>query len=196
MRLIGAMLLEQNDEWAVSRARCMSLESSPSSAMIHRPRAAYLWPDGRPEPASCSGHDRRTFTISWDAIVRPTQASRPSPTLSPIWPNAASETPATASKGAGTFTATYDTATKMLTWKGEYKDLSGDAKAAHFHGPAPVGKAAAPVIPIDASKSPFQGSATLTDAQAADLGAGMWYVNIHTAANPGGEIRGQIVKGK
>ena len=110
--------------------------------------------------------------------------------------NAASETPATASKGTGSLTAAYDTATKMLTWKGEYKDLSGDAKAAHFHGPAPVGKAAAPVIPIDASKSPFQGSTTLTDAQAADLAAGMWYVNIHTAANPGGEIRGQVVKGK
>jgi hypothetical protein len=39
--------------------------------------------------------------------------------------------------------------------------------------------------------SPLQGSATLTDAQAADLQAGRWYVNIHTAANPGGEVRGR-----
>ena len=42
--------------------------------------------------------------------------------------------------------------------------------------------------------SPFKGSATLTDAQAADLQKGMWYVNVHTAANPGGELRGQLMK--
>ena len=42
--------------------------------------------------------------------------------------------------------------------------------------------------------SPIKGSATLTDAQAADLDAGKYYVNIHTAANKGGEIRGQITK--
>ena len=42
--------------------------------------------------------------------------------------------------------------------------------------------------------SPIKGEATLTDAQAADLVAGKYYINIHTAANPGGEIRGQVVK--
>jgi hypothetical protein len=42
--------------------------------------------------------------------------------------------------------------------------------------------------------SPAKGTATLTDAQAADLQAGRWYINIHTAANRGGEIRGQVVK--
>ena len=42
--------------------------------------------------------------------------------------------------------------------------------------------------------SPARGKATLTDAQAADLMAGRWYVNIHTAANKGGEIRGQVTK--
>ena len=36
------------------------------------------------------------------------------------------------------------------------------------------------------------GSATLTDVQAADLMAGKWYFNLHTAAHPGGEIRGQV----
>jgi hypothetical protein len=39
-----------------------------------------------------------------------------------------------------------------------------------------------------------QGSATLTDAQAADLLAGRYYINIHTAATPAGEIRGQVTK--
>ncbi len=46
----------------------------------------------------------------------------------------------------------------------------------------------------NAGSSPAEGSATLTDAQAADLVAGKYYVNIHTAANPGGEIRGQVTK--
>ena len=32
--------------------------------------------------------------------------------------------------------------------------------------------------------SPAEGSATLTDAQAADLMAGKYYINVHTAANP------------
>jgi len=44
--------------------------------------------------------------------------------------------------------------------------------------------------------SPITGSASVTDAQAADLRAGKWYVNVHTAANPGGEIRGQVVPAK
>ncbi len=50
------------------------------------------------------------------------------------------------------------------------------------------------LIPFQGAEAPITGSATLTDAQLADLEAGRLYVNIHTAANPGGEIRGQIVK--
>ena len=38
----------------------------------------------------------------------------------------------------------------------------------------------------------IHGTATLTDAQVSDLNAGLWYFNIHTAAHPGGEIRGQM----
>ena len=46
----------------------------------------------------------------------------------------------------------------------------------------------------NAAASPITGTATLTDAQVADLEAGKYYVNIHTAANRGGEIRGQLTK--
>jgi len=60
-----------------------------------------------------------------------------------------------------------------------------------------MGASAAPVIPFKGKlKSPIKGSATLTDAQAADLAAGNYYVNVHTAANKDGEIRGQIEAAK
>jgi hypothetical protein len=104
------------------------------------------------------------------------------------------EVPPNQSAGAGSVTATYDTASKKLSWQGSYSGMSGNATAAHFHGPAEAGKNAGVAVPITPNASPFQGSATLTDAQAADLMAGKWYVNVHTAANPGGELRGQLLK--
>jgi CHRD domain len=72
--------------------------------------------------------------------------------------------------------------------------LTGPATAAHFHGPAAVGANAGVVVPFNPVTSPITGKATLTDAQIADLETGKWYANVHTAANPGGEIRGQMVK--
>jgi hypothetical protein len=106
-----------------------------------------------------------------------------------------SEVPATTSSATGTADLDYDAATKKLSWKVSYSGLSGPATAAHFHGPAEVGKNAGVAVPIAGiANSPAEGSATLTDAQASDLLAGKLYVNIHTAANPGGEIRGQVTK--
>jgi len=109
------------------------------------------------------------------------------------------EVPPNTTGGSGTLTATFDPATKMLTWKGSFSGLTGPATAAHFHGPAEPGKNAGVAVFISKKDtpftSPFEGSATLTDAQAADLTAGRWYVNIHTDANKGGELRGQLVKG-
>jgi hypothetical protein len=107
----------------------------------------------------------------------------------------AAEVPANTSAGKGTADINYDTASKMLTWKVTYSGLTGPATAGHFHGPAEAGKNAGVAVPIPTiATSPSEGSATLTDAQAADLMAGKYYVNVHTAANPGGEIRGQVTK--
>ena len=109
-----------------------------------------------------------------------------------------SEVPPNTTSGTGSVTATYDPATKELTWSGTFSGLTGPAMAAHFHGPAEVGKNAGVQIWISEKgkpfESPFKGSAKLSDAQASDLMSGQWYVNIHTKANPGGEIRGQLVK--
>jgi hypothetical protein len=109
---------------------------------------------------------------------------------------ASNEVPPNGSKGTGEVTASYDTASKTLSWKGSYSGLSGPATAAHFHAgePGKNGGVAVPIFQGASAKSPFAGSKTLTDAQAADLLAGKWYVNIHTAANKGGEIRGQVTK--
>ena len=109
--------------------------------------------------------------------------------------NAQNQTTPNDSKGTGTAEVTYDTASKTLTWTINFDGLTGPAIMAHFHGPAAPGANAGVALMIGANPtSPAKGTATLTDAQAADLQAGRWYINIHTAANRGGEIRGQVVK--
>ena len=109
----------------------------------------------------------------------------------------ASEVPPTASTGTGTVEATYDTASKKLSWKGSVSGLTANATAAHFHGPAEMGKNAGVMVPAPGvTNGPFEGSATLTDDQAKALLAGETYFNVHTPTNPGGEIRGQVMKAK
>ncbi len=106
------------------------------------------------------------------------------------------EVPANDSKGTGSAQLTYDPATKHLTWKVTYSGLSGPATAAHIHGPAAPGGDAPVVIKFADPASPIEGSATLTAAQASDLEAGKWYINVHTAEHKSGEIRGQVTPAK
>ncbi|NYF77823.1 CHRD domain-containing protein [Granulicella arctica] len=109
---------------------------------------------------------------------------------------ASSEVPAKDSAGTGTLTATLDTDTNEFKYHVEFNGLTGPVVAAHFHGPAVAGANAKPQLPIKTSPiaSPIEGHATLTAEQAKDLADGKWYFNLHTSANPGGEIRGQIAK--
>ncbi len=110
----------------------------------------------------------------------------------------ADEVPPTDSKGTGKVTATLNTADKKFSYTVSYSGLTGAATMAHFHGPAAAGANAPPVVAVPASAlaNPMKGSQVLTDAQIADLKAGQWYFNIHTAAHPGGEIRGQVAAAK
>lgn len=122
--------------------------------------------------------------------------------MKPIMPNAsamttrlsgASEVPPVMSSASGTVEATLNKQTSELSWTVTYSGLSGPVTGAHFHGPAMAGTNAGVVVPITGNlTSPIRGVASLTAAQVADLMAGKWYVNLHTAANPNGEIRGQL----
>jgi hypothetical protein len=82
----------------------------------------------------------------------------------------------------------------VLSWKVTFTGLSGEVTGAHIHGPASPGENAGVVIPFMTGLSgTITGQTNLTSAQALDLAAGRWYVNIHTVAFPGGEIRGQLM---
>jgi CHRD domain-containing protein len=105
---------------------------------------------------------------------------------------ASEEVPATESSGAGTADVTLDTAANKVSWKITYENLTGDATAAHFHGPAKVGENAGPIVDITANIK--DGSADVTADQAKMISEGNTYINIHTAKYPDGEIRGQVLK--
>ena len=112
--------------------------------------------------------------------------------------NGASEVPPVTTAGKGSATASLNTATKMLTWSVDYSGMSGPVTAGHIHGPAAPGANAGVLVPLAGNPaslaSPIKGSATLTDAQISDLEAGRTYINLHTADNKAGEIRGQLVR--
>ncbi|MDQ3060658.1 MAG: CHRD domain-containing protein [Pseudomonadota bacterium] len=106
---------------------------------------------------------------------------------------ASNEVPPVVSQGSGSVDALFNKDNNLLRWRVSYTGLSGPATAAHFHGPAPIGANAGVALPWPGPvSSPMEGRATLTAAQAADLLAGRWYANIHTATHPGGEVRGQM----
>ena len=91
---------------------------------------------------------------------------------------------------AGRFTATVSGTT--LKWTLTFSHLSGAATAAHVHL-GKRGKAGAVVIPLcGPCKSSVTGSAPVTIGLLNTMKDGGAYVNVHTARNPNGEIRGQL----
>ena len=101
----------------------------------------------------------------------------------------------TGSLGTGSASMTFDDITNILSWDISWSGLSGPALVAHFHGAATPNQNAAVQVNFFAIApgNPSIGSTVIDNFQAADLLAGLWYINIHTANNPGGEIRGQVL---
>ncbi len=97
--------------------------------------------------------------------------------------------------GTGSAAVTLDTNTNVLSWNVSWSGLTGAAIFAHFHGPALPNQNAGAQVDIGAISglvSPSIGNSLIAAGQANDLLAGLYYINIHTGAFPGGEIRGQV----
>jgi len=102
------------------------------------------------------------------------------------------QNPPVETDASGEAEVTFDTETRQLSWEMEHSGLSGDPTAAHFHGPADPGENAGVQVPMPDPSSGSEGSAELTEEQAEMLMDGKLYINVHTEANPNGEIRGQV----
>ena len=109
--------------------------------------------------------------------------------------NGAQEVPPAATQGSGSAQVVFDSRTSTLSWTINHSGMTGPATAAHFHGPANPGQNAGVLVPIaNINAQPVKGQVVITAQQAGDLAAGRWYINIHSARYPGGEIRGQVVR--
>jgi hypothetical protein len=108
----------------------------------------------------------------------------------------ASAVPSGPGGGSAVLQASLNRQTRMLVWSLTYVGLSGPPTGAQFHGPAMPGENAAVAMLIAVGRrTPHTGSVTLSSAQADDLLAGKWYLNLLTAASPAGEVRGQVMIG-
>jgi CHRD domain len=106
--------------------------------------------------------------------------------------NGASEVPANASTATGTATLTFNTSTKVFSITVTHNIAT--PTNGHIHKGA-SGVSGPAVFPFASFTSPISYTSAALDAtQETDLNANLYYVNIHTAAFGGGEIRGQLIK--
>ena len=114
--------------------------------------------------------------------------------------NGGQEVPETNSNAFGVAFMTLEKDTGTLYYSITFTDdkLVGTETATHFHGPANPGESAAVVFTVSPDVSPLGSPKTgsvgpLTNKQINDLTKGLFYLNIHTSAFSGGEIRGQVL---
>ncbi len=104
----------------------------------------------------------------------------------------ASEVPPVATNATGNAIVAVHPQTRAITGTANYTGVT--ASAAHIHtgaagtnGPVTIG------LTLGTNSATLPASTTLTEAQFADLITGNHYVNVHSSANPGGELRGQLL---
>ena len=102
----------------------------------------------------------------------------------------AGNVPANKSDAFGEAQFTYDTATRQLDYYVTYDGIA--PSKIDLHGPAGTSESAAMIADFPISESPVTGKVTLTPDQGTALLAERTYVDIHSQAFAGGEIRGQI----
>lgn len=121
----------------------------------------------------------------------PTPTPNPNATFNATL-NGASESTPNASTATGSATLSFNTTTKIFTITVTHTIAA--ATNGHIHKGA-IGVSGSPVFPFSSFTSPITYTSVALDAsQEADLNAELYYVNIHSAAFPGGEIRGQLIK--
>jgi Cu/Zn superoxide dismutase len=95
-------------------------------------------------------------------------------------------------RGAFTVTITKQSSSAVLVWQLTFSRLTGKAFAAHIHSGA-RGKPGPVIVPLCAPcRTGARGRATVNASVLKALQSGRTYVNVHTAKNPAGEIRGQV----
>ena len=112
----------------------------------------------------------------------------------------AQEVPPNASTATGTITGVYNDFTNTIFYTITFSGLSSNTNNAHFHAPGAVGVSAGVMLghagfPLGVTSGTYSKSDVLTNAQEADLFAGLVYSNIHTVNFGAGEIRAQIILG-
>jgi hypothetical protein len=125
--------------------------------------------------------DNRTYTLSGTA-------------------SGSQEVPAVTTTASGSLSGTYNSSNNTLNYTINWTGLSGVPSAAHFHGPAVAGVNAGVLLPLSITTSAIDGTASgsvvVADSVETALLDGKVYYNIHTVANPNGEIRGQVATSK
>jgi hypothetical protein len=121
-------------------------------------------------------------TFTFTAVLTSGQEPPPNTNASPAF-------------GVAFVTFTAETGALCFSISYETFNLTSPETDAHFHAPGPPGVNAPVIIPLPTPGSPKNGCVTpgLTEDLQLALVQGLWYVNIHTVLNPGGEIRGQLI---
>lgn len=106
--------------------------------------------------------------------------------------NGSVEVPTNSSTATGSFVGTYNKTTKIISYTINYNGITPTAW--HIHKGA-VGVSGAVIFQLGTTfNTAYSGTtAALTTDQETDLMSGNYYVNIHSASKPGGEIRGQLI---